>query len=184
MALYQFLIEKEVGKKLKILKLLPLIIFSLLSYFLYWKISNIEETKELSSAMLNKDFPKLDLKVLEGDLILSKLIGKEFFIVNYFASWCLPCRQEHEVLQKFSKKNIIIGIGYKDTEKNIKEFIFELGNPYKTIMMDYKGRAAIELGLYGVPETYFINDKGKIKFRHVGPLTTEKLNNIISLLSK
>ena len=169
---------------MKILKLLPLIMFCLLSYFLYWKISNIEETKELSSAMLNQDFPDLDLKVIEGDLSFSGLIGKEPFIVNYFASWCAPCRQEHEVLKKFSKNNIIIGIGYKDTEKNIKGFISELGNPYKTIMMDEQGRAAIELGLYGVPETYFINDAGKINFRHVGPLTIEKFNNIISLLSK
>ena len=104
MALYQFLIEKEVGKKLKILKLLPLIVFSLLSYFLYWKISNIEETKELSSAMLNKDFPKLDLKVLEGDLILSKLIGKEFFIVNYFASWCLHVGKSMKYYKNFLKK--------------------------------------------------------------------------------
>ena len=85
--------------------------------------------------------------------------------------------------RKYDNK-IIIGIAYKETKKNVKNFISELGNPYETIMMDENGRAAIELGLYGVPETYFINNKGKIKFRHVGPLTIEKYNNIISLLSK
>ena len=169
---------------MKIFKFFPLIIFCLLSYFLYWKISNIEETKELSSAMLNQDFPPLDLEVIDGGVPFTSLLGKTEFIVNYFASWCAPCRQEHAILKKFSKKHIIIGIGYKDTEKNIKDFISELGNPYKTIMMDENGRAAIELGVYGVPETYFINDKGKIKFRHAGPLSIEKFNNIISLLSK
>jgi cytochrome c biogenesis protein CcmG/thiol:disulfide interchange protein DsbE len=169
---------------MKIIKIFPVIIFCLLSYFLYWKISNIEETKELSSAMLNQDFPKLDLEVISGNSPFSKLVGEQEFIVNYFASWCAPCRQEHAILEKMSNNNIIIGIAYKDSKKNVKNFISELGNPYETIMMDKNGRAAIELGLYGVPETYFINNKGKIKFRHVGPLTIEKFNNIISLLSK
>ena len=119
---------------MKIIKIFPVIIFCLLSYFLYWKISNIEETKELSSAMLNQDFPKLDLEVISGNSPFSKLVGEQEFIVNYFASWCTPCRQEHAILEKMSNKNIIIGIAYKDSKKNVKNFISELGNPYKTIM--------------------------------------------------
>ena len=102
---------------MKIIKIFPVIIFCLLSYFLYWKISNIEETKELSSAMLNQDFPKLDLEVISGNSPFSKLVGEQEFIVNYFASWCAPCRQEHAILEKMSNKNIIIGIAYKDSKK-------------------------------------------------------------------
>ena len=130
---------------MKIIKLFPMVIFCLLSYFLYWKISNIEETKELSSAMLNQNFPKLDLEIISGNSPFSKLVGEQEFIVNYFASWCAPCRQEHAILEKMSNKNIIIGIAYKDSKKNVKNFISELGNPYETIMMDKNGRAAIEL---------------------------------------
>ena len=86
--------------------------------------------------------------------------------------------------QLFKKDYIIVGVGYKDTENNIKNFLSELGNPFRTVMLDSNGRAAIELGLYGVPETYFIGKDGKIKYRHVGPITKDKFNKIISLVNK
>ena len=163
-------------------KIFPIVLFSILVFFLYWKIKNIDESKQLSSALLNKNFPYLDLETLEGRVNLNELIGKKGFIVNYFASWCAPCRIEHEVLKKVSKDFIIVGIGYKDTKENINKFIKELGNPYELIMMDYNGTAAIELGLYGVPESYLVNRDGIIKYRQVGPLTEEKFNNIVYLL--
>ena len=169
---------------MRLLKISPIIIFCILSYFLYWKITNMNESKHLSSAMLNKTLPELNLEVLEGDLSITEIKVKKSFIVNYFASWCVPCVAEHEVLKQLNKDYIIIGIGYKDTKANIKKFISDLGNPYELIMMDPEGRAAINLGLYGVPETYFINEKGKIKYRQVGPLTKEKFKNIVYLLNK
>ena len=150
---------------------------------MYWKINNIDESNELSSALIDKRFPSLNLEILEGNNFINDLIGESFFIVNFFASWCGPCKIEHEVLKNFGQEYIIIGIGYKDTKDNIKDFISELGNPYKSIMLDYEGRAGIELGLYGVPETYFIGNDGKIKFRHVGPISSNKFTEIISLIN-
>jgi len=169
---------------LKYFKILPVILFFILSYFLFWKINNIKESKELSSALLNKDLPLLKLELFEGNVLLRDLLGKKPFILNYFAAWCVPCRAEHKVLETHSKKNIIIGVAYKDNIDNIKSFLDELGNPYKTIYLDKNGRAAIDLGLYGVPETYFIDALGKIKYKQVGPLTEEKFKNIMSIISK
>ncbi|MAJ24254.1 MAG: DsbE family thiol:disulfide interchange protein [Rickettsiales bacterium] len=169
---------------MKYLKTLPIVLFFILSFFLYWKITHIKESKELSSALLNKDLPILPLEFFEGNISLNDIYKKEPFIINYFASWCAPCRVEHKVLDKFSRDNIIIGIAYKDSKKNVKSFLEELGNPYKAVLLDEKGRAAIELGLYGVPETYFVDASGKIKYKQVGPLTIEKFENIINLLNK
>ena len=103
-------------------------------------------------------------------------------IINFFASWCAPCWEEHAVLEKYSKDQIIIGIAYKDDINSVKTFLRELGDPYDILMLDSNGRAAIDLGLYGVPETYFINNKGKIKYRQVGPLTVKKFENILKSL--
>ena len=167
---------------MKYIKLSPIILFLILFYFLFWKIKNIQNTKELQSALLNQDLPKLELEFVDGRFTLGSLLGKKAFIINFFASWCAPCRVEHEVLEKYSKDQIIIGIAYKDDISSVKRFLKELGNPYDVLMLDPKGRAAIDLGLYGVPETYFIDNKGKIKYRQVGPLTVKKFENVLKLL--
>ena len=159
-----------------------LILFLILSYFLFWKIKNIQNTKELQSVLLNQDLPKLELENVDGKFTLNSLLGKKPFIINFFASWCAPCREEHAVLEKYSKDQIIIGIAYKDDISNVKKFLSELGDPYDILMLDPNGRAAIDLGLYGVPETYFIDSKGKIKYRQVGPLTVKKFENILKSL--
>ena len=176
------MIKKETGSFLKYIKLFPILLFLILSYFLFWKINNIQNTKELQSVLLNKDLPKLELEYVDGQISINSLLGKNDFVINFFASWCAPCREEHAVLEKYSKDQIIIGIAYKDDINSVKKFLKELGNPYDAIMLDPRGRAAINLGLYGVPETYFIDNKGKIKYRQVGPLTVKKFENIIKSL--
>ncbi len=176
------MIKKEIGSFLKYIKLSPIILFLILSYFLFWKIKNIQNTKELQSVLLNQDLPNLELEYVDDKLTLNSLLGKKAFIINFFASWCAPCREEHAVLEKYSKDQIIIGIAYKDDINNVKKFLSELGDPYDILMLDPNGRAAIDLGLYGVPETYFIDSKGKIKYRQVGPLTVKKFENILKSL--
>ena len=167
---------------MKYIKLSPIILFLILSYFLFWKINNIQSTKELQSVLLNQDLPSLELKYVDGKVTLNNLLGKESFIINFFASWCVPCREEHAVLEKYSNDQIIIGVAYKDNINSVKKFLKELGNPYDILMQDLNGRAGIDLGLYGVPETYFIDSKGKIKYRQVGPLTVKKFENILKSL--
>ena len=109
---------------------------------------------------------------------------KKITLVNFFASWCKPCRDEHLFIKTFSKneKIKIIGINYKDNIKKTTEWLNKSGNPYNNIVIDKKGKIAIEWGVYGIPETFLVDSDGIIKYRHVGPITDEifkKINLII-----
>ena len=106
-------------------------------------------------------------------------------MVNFFATWCKPCRDEHIYIKRFAdQKNIkVIGINYKDNQKKTKKWLNDLGNPYKDILIDQNGNIAIDWGVYGIPETFVVNSKGIIKYRHVGPITKKtykKINLIIN----
>jgi cytochrome c biogenesis protein CcmG/thiol:disulfide interchange protein DsbE len=103
-------------------------------------------------------------------------------IVNIFASWCAPCREEHPLLLKLSKdaRVRIMGINYKDQPDNARRFLGSLGNPYEGIGMDPEGRAAIDWGVYGVPESFVINRNGEIIYKHVGPLTEDAMKGPIN----
>jgi len=114
-----------------------------------------------------EDFQKNDLEdVLKIDKIK---------IINFWASWCLPCEVEHPILMGLSKKSdfIIIGVNYKDTEEGSAEFLNEKGNPYDLVVIDDEGMMGIEMGLTGVPETFVVNEEGKIIYRIVGPINNE-----------
>ena len=115
----------------------------------------------------HEDFQKNDLEdVLKIDKIK---------IINFWASWCLPCEVEHPILMGLSKRSdfIIIGVNYKDTEKGSAEFLNAKGNPYDLIVIDDEGMMGIEMGLTGVPETFVVNEEGKIIYRIVGPINNE-----------
>lgn len=95
-------------------------------------------------------------------------------LLNIWASWCVPCRQEHPILMSLARSGVsIYGLNYKDTPQAARRFLTGLGNPYQKIGMDQDGRAAISFGVYGVPETFVIDGRGKILHRHIGPLTQE-----------
>ena len=132
-----------------------------------FKIKNIE-AKELYSNQ-TKNFYEI-------------VNSNQFIILNIWASWCLPCRTEHEFMMKLSqnKKFFIIGINYKDKKNNADSFISKLGNPYDVILVDDDGLLSIELGAYGVPETYVLDnmDKKLLK-KYVGPIDNDKLKEIL-----
>ena len=109
---------------------------------------------------------------------------ESFYLVNIWASWCLPCRKEHPILMNLSKnKSIrIIGLNYKDKLSNGKKFIKDLGDPYYQILIDENGILAVEFGAYGIPETYIINKNKKIIKKFIGPLNKESLKQIELLL--
>ena len=96
-------------------------------------------------------------------------------IINFWASWCLPCEVEHPILMGLSKKSdfIIIGVNYKDTEEGSAEFLNEKGNPYDLVVIDDEGMMGIEMGLTGVQETIVVNEEGNIIYRIVGPINNE-----------
>ena len=100
-------------------------------------------------------------------------------MVNFFSSWCEPCKLEVENLEKLSDKITIIGIAYKDKSDDISKFLNNFGNPYQTIGMDPNGKVAINWGVYGVPETFLINKNGIVVLRHAGPITNYVLSSEI-----
>ena len=103
-----------------------------------------------------------------------------YYVVNIWASWCVPCRKEHPLLMELSKSQLIklIGLNYRDKLKNAKKFIGELGNPYSQILIDKKGILAVEFGAYGVPETFLINKDKKIIKKFIGPINRKILEEI------
>jgi len=107
----------------------------------------------------------------------------QFYLLNIWSSWCVPCRQEHPLLMDLAKnKNIkIFGLNYKDKRSNAEDFLKELGNPYKKIIFDKEGVNAIELGAYGVPESFLIF-KNKIIKKYIGPLNQDSIEQIKQLI--
>jgi len=140
---------------------------------------------ELPSNLLNKNVPKFEANSLikNEKFISSEEFGNEIVLVNFFATWCKPCLEEHSYIKRFSseKKIRIIGINYKDNKKATINWLNKLGNPYSDIPIDKDGRIAIEWGVYGIPETFLINSKGVIKYKHIGPVT-EKIYKKINIL--
>ena len=159
----------------KQLLLIPAIIFfSILLIFFYLLIIE-RDPSEIPSKLLNKNVPKFNTEslLINKKFVSSEEFGKELILVNFFATWCKPCRDEHLFIKRFSNemKIKIIGINYKDNPKKAIQWLKELGNPYSKVALDKNGRIAIDWGVYGIPETFIVDKKGIIKYRHVGPVT-------------
>ena len=107
-------------------------------------------------------------------------------MVNFFATWCKPCLDEHKYIKLFSdeKKLRVIGVNYKDKPNNTKKWLEKLGNPYSEVLLDKNGNIGIDWGVYGIPETFVINSEGVIKYRHVGAITKKDFKKINILISK
>ena len=160
-----------------------IIFFFILLVFFYLLIIDRDPT-ELPSVLIEKKVPRFEAESLLDD---KKFISTEEFanktvIVNFFATWCKPCREEHPYIKRLSNtKGIkIIGINYKDNPQRTIKWLKELGNPYSNIAIDSNGQIGIDWGVYGLPETFIVNAKGIIKYRHVGPITKKIYNNFYS----
>ena len=178
-----------IQSKANLFRTLPLIIFFLLILLAFIALQNYDRDN-LPSVLVGKPPPPLFLeefgsfkKIDETDLIPIK--QNKIRLINFWASWCPPCRVEHPQLEKLSRsKNIeLFGINYKDNEISALNFLNEYGNPFIKIGSDKSGRNAIEWGVYGVPETFVIDQNGNVLFRHAGPITKEilkiKINKFI-----
>jgi len=171
--------------KKKILILPSVVFFLILSIFFY--LLTIERNpSEIPSNFLNKKVPIFEAESLfkNEKFISSNEFKNEIILVNFFATWCKPCRDEHAYIKSFAKEeNLkVIGINYKDNPEKTIKWLKDLGNPYKNILIDRNGKIAIDWGVYGIPETFIINSNGIIKYRHVGPITKKtykKINLII-----
>lgn len=148
---------------------------------------NRQDTQNLPSTMIGRTAPLLTTTTFGEfpQLTAADLQADGVKLVNFWASWCTPCRAEHPNLVALASEGIpIYGINYKDQLKNAERFLAELGNPYVKIASD-SGRTGIDWGLYGVPETFVIDGSGTVLLRHPGPITQRILDeNIRPLLSK
>lgn len=168
----------------------PLIIFlALAALFLVRLFAG--DPQKLPSAMIGRNVPEFSLPPLEGLRDIPGFDAKSLAqgrptLVNVFASWCVPCHQEHPILMNLARNAAIdiVGINYKDEADNARRFLGAKGNPYKAVGVDRNGRASIEWGVYGVPETFVVDGSGKIVYKHVGPLTPETAEKIIAMARK
>ena len=161
----------------KWLAFLPPVLFAALGVAFYVSLSR-DEPDALPSVLAGKPAPQLAVTPLEGYRTPTDedIAAPEVKLVNFWASWCPPCRAEHPVLMKLAEEGIeIVGINQNDAPDNARGFITNLGNPYVAIGQDRNGRHSIDWGVYGLPETFVVDANGAIVFRHAGPVTSRIL---------
>jgi len=171
--------------KNKIFTIIIVIIF-IFCFFIFFKSLDSQNSYSPKTT-IGKAIPNF----LSHDLFFNNKIesekiftGSDFYILNIWASWCLPCKQEHSILMNLALDPSLklIGLNYKDDLKNAKNFIDELGNPFSKILVDKDGTLSIEWGAYGVPETFLINKDKKIIKKYFGPLDKKSLKEIKKII--
>ena len=161
----------------------PVAIFAVLAIIFAVGLTN-DDPRRVPSVLLGKPVPDFQLPGLDGltdprvapnGLSTADLKTGEVTLVNVWASWCGPCRLEHPFLMKLSEDKTVrvVGINYKDQAGNARRFLGSLGNPYSRIGTDAKGTAAVDWGVYGVPETFMVDGDGIIRYKWIGPLTQD-----------
>jgi DsbE subfamily thiol:disulfide oxidoreductase len=166
--------------------LLPVLAFVALAGVFAYRLDRIEKGDApnfIPSVMIDKPAPTFTLApLLPGKPGLSSedFKGKVTF-VNFFASWCVPCRQEHPILSGLGGRSdlVLVGINYKDKTEDGQAWLARLGDPYAAIGADRDGRVGIDFGNYGVPESYLIDKQGRIRFKQTGPVTPEVIEKDI-----
>lgn len=170
---------------------LPLILFGALALLFLARLF-AGDPQRLPSALIGKLAPVTELAALPGLArngqpvpgIAAAAIPGKVTVLNVFASWCVPCREEHPALLELEKQIAgtdvrLVGLNYKDKPDAALGFLRELGNPYSEVGVDSSGRKGIDWGVYGVPETFVIKADGTIAYKQVGPLSVDKLRTIL-----
>lgn len=167
---------------LRLRYILPVALFAVIAVALFVGLSL--DPKTIPSALIGKPVPEFDLPPVQGrklGLASRDLRAGEVALVNVFASWCGPCRAEHPLLMELSRKGEvpIHGLNYKDRPADAASWLDRLGDPYTRTGADLNGRVSIDWGVYGVPETFVIDKAGVIRHKHIGPVTSEALQQTI-----
>ncbi|HIG08765.1 MAG TPA: DsbE family thiol:disulfide interchange protein [Alphaproteobacteria bacterium] len=168
----------------KLYSYIPLIVFFVLILFFARQLILKEDPSELPSVLLEERFPEIILKKLDGYKLFSVtnlMNANSPSLVNIWSSWCVPCKIEHEFLMRMSSDHniLIYGINYKDKKEDALKVLDLNDNPFYAIGVDLDGLQSINLGVYGVPETFIIDSDGNIRYRHVGPILEYDMQNII-----
>jgi cytochrome c biogenesis protein CcmG/thiol:disulfide interchange protein DsbE len=166
--------------------IIPLVLFIIMAVFLALGLKL--NPRDIPSPFIDQAAPDFTLPILtEPDKTLSKsdLAGK-VWLLNVWASWCGSCRVEHPIFNQLAQQNVvtIVGLNYKDEPMAAKQWLAQLGNPYQVSIMDREGRTGIDYGVYGVPETFVIDKKGFVRYKHTGPVTVKDVQQILLPLIK
>jgi len=193
--------------KIQIILLIPVTVLSLICVFIAIYIFQDRKPNEPPSALLNKDMPKFSIKSLHNDNIYlssdnlkknvnlssnenvyssSDNIKNKYTLINFFASWCAPCKIEHPlffILSKDFPNLFLLGINFKDKKDGAINYLKKDGNPYNFVGVDKTGKIGLEFGVIGLPETFIVSEEGKIIYKHLGPLNKKIIEDeIIPLL--
>ncbi len=173
----------------RLLYLLPFLLFLGVGLTFYRGFER--DPRDIPSALIDKPVPAFDLPPIQGagpgaeGLSSARLTG-DVTLVNVFASWCIPCKVEHPIVTRLSREQgvTVRGINHKDKAEDALGWLARNGNPYRSIGADPDGRVSIDWGVYGVPESYLVDRQGRIRFKHVGPLTPQVVEEQILPLVK
>jgi len=176
----------------RLLFILPLAAFVALAVWFWMGLAPNRDPSEVPSVMIGKPAPAFDLQALEAGQpgLKTEDLKGHLTLINFFASWCVPCQAEAPVLLELSKDKrfALDGIAYKTKPGDTEGFLKQFGNPFERVVVDDSGRTAIDFGLYGVPESFLIDRDGVIRFRQVGPITDDviasELKPLIAQLSQ
>ncbi|MDH3475109.1 MAG: DsbE family thiol:disulfide interchange protein [Rhodospirillales bacterium] len=169
----------------RLLFLLPALIFVFVAGYFIWGLVSERDPRAVPSALVDKPVPQFDMPPLEGTglpgLATADVTDGTVTLVNVFASWCIPCRAEHPQMLELGEMSSIrlVGINFRDKPEDALAWLEELGNPYQRIGVDARGRTAIEWGSSGVPETFFIDKTGKVRYQHIGPILRRDLEETV-----
>ncbi|MGF1611843.1 MAG: DsbE family thiol:disulfide interchange protein [Kiloniellales bacterium] len=169
----------------RLLYFLPVLIFAVVAGYFLWGLDPARDPRAVPSARVGTAVTPFELPPLDGSAIpglsSADLADGQVTLVNFFASWCVPCRAEHPLLMQLAAGGTLrlVGINYKDAPADASKWLDELGNPYDRIGADRDGRAGIDWGVSGVPETFIVDRQGVIRHQHIGPVMPRDLERKI-----
>jgi cytochrome c biogenesis protein CcmG/thiol:disulfide interchange protein DsbE len=157
--------------------IVPVVVFLVLAGVLYVGVRHSPNKSTMVSALLGKPAPAFELPVI-GDpsrKFSSRVLAGKPWVLNVWGTWCPECRVEHQALLDIARSNVVplVGLNWRDDDEAAMQWLTQLGNPYTVVTADREGRTAIDFGVYGAPETFFIDANGIVQYRHVGAMTPE-----------
>ena len=166
-------------------KIIIFVIFFFIISIFY--ISLTREANYSTSSLINKEVPQFKIAYFDKNEFYSKkdLVKNNYTLINFWASWCRPCRIEHPILMKLSAENNlkILGVNFKDKKELARKFLKDLGNPYNFLLKDVEGKQSVIFGIYGIPESLIINNENTIIKKFVGPLSLDDYKDIKEIIN-